>query len=88
MSTLLSIQRIIADQTGLSIHELEPRRPLDELGVDSLAVIEAMFLIENEFKVEMPSGQVTIRTVQDIADLVDQLLLKQLVERPLQEVHT
>lgn len=29
MSTLLTIQRIIADQTGLPIHELEPTRPLE-----------------------------------------------------------
>ena len=51
-------------------------RPLEELGVDSLTVIEAMFLLENEFKVDMPSGQVPIRTVQDIADLVNHLLLE------------
>jgi hypothetical protein len=41
-----------------------------------LALIEAMFLLESEFKVEMPSGQVPIRNIQDISDLVDQLLLE------------
>ena len=76
MSTLSTIQRIIADQTGLNVEELQPMRPLEELGVDSLTVIEAMFLLENEFKVDMPSGQVPIRTVQDIADLVNHLLLE------------
>ena len=76
MSTLSNIQRIIADQTGLNVQELQPARPLEELGIDSLAVIEAMFLLENEFKVEMPSGEAPIRTIQDIADLVDRLLLE------------
>jgi len=77
MKSLSTIQRIIADQTGLTVEELLPTRPLDELGVDSLAVIEAMFLLEDEFKVEMPFGQFPIRTIQDIADLVDHLLQKQ-----------
>jgi len=68
------VRRIIADQTGLRVEELEPTRPLEDLGIDSLLVIESMFVIENEFKVQMPDGQMPIRTVQDIADLVDQLV--------------
>ena len=83
MSTLATIQRIIADQTGVAVEELQPARPLEELGVDSLNVIESIFLIENEFKVEMPNPtvQVPIRTVQDIADIVDQLLLGREAEK-------
>jgi len=74
MRTLCVVRRIIADQTGLSEEELEPTRPLEELGVDSLAVIEAMFLLEDEFNIQMPDGQVPVRNVQDIADLVDKLM--------------
>ena len=73
MNTVARIQEIIAAQTGLPVEQLAPARPLDELGVDSLTVIEAMFLVENEFEVVMPSGAVSLRTVQDIADLVDRL---------------
>ncbi len=75
MSTLATVQRIIAGESGVSVEDLQPTRPLEELGIDSLAVIEAMFLLEREFKVQMPDGQVPTRTVQDIADLVDQLML-------------
>ncbi len=76
MNTLATVQRIIADQTGLFAMDLQPTRPLEELGIDSLTVIESMFLLEDEFKVEIPGGQAPIRTIQDIADLVEQLLLK------------
>lgn len=75
MSTLATVQRIIAGESGVSVEDLQPTRPLEELEIDSLAVIEAMFLLEREFKVQMPDGQVPTRTVQDIADPVDQLML-------------
>lgn len=74
MSTLATVQRIIADQSGLSLEVLEPTRPLEDLGIDSLVVIESMFVLEDEFNVKMPSGQTPIRNVQDIVDLVEQLL--------------
>jgi acyl carrier protein len=73
MSTLAIVQRIVAGQAGIGLGDLQPTRPLEELGIDSLAVIEAMFLLEDEFKIQMPAGQIPIQTIQDIADLVDQL---------------
>jgi acyl carrier protein len=77
MNTLFEIQGILSDQTGIGPDELLPARPLEELGIDSLAVTETMFRIEDEFKVVMPGGRVPIRTVQDIADLVDRLVREQ-----------
>ena len=74
MNTLTAVQHILSDQTGRGVNELQPDRSLDELGIDSLVVTETMFLLEDEFKVQMPGGQVPIRTVQDIANLVDRLV--------------
>ena len=71
------IQRILADQTGIGEIEFQPSRPLEELGIDSLAVTEAMFRLEDEFGIQMPSTQFPIRTTQDIADLVDRLKREQ-----------
>lgn len=77
MNTLPAVQRILADQTGIGVNELQPSRPLEELGIDSLAVTETMFLLEDEFSIQMPGGQVPLRTIQDIADLVDRLVREQ-----------
>ena len=74
MNTLPAVQRILADQTGIGVNDLQPLRPLEDLDIDSLVVTETMFLLEDKYKIQMPGGQVPIRTIQDIADLVDQLV--------------
>ncbi len=74
MSTLDTVQQIIADELDLKASDLDPVRPLEELGIDSLGVIEVMFKLEDSFGVKMPDERVPIRTVQDIADLVDRLM--------------
>lgn len=74
MDTLATIQRLIAEHAELKIEDLQPGRPLEELGVDSLAVLEVMFEIEETFGVRMPEERIPLRTVQDIADLVDRLV--------------
>ena len=53
--------------------DLDPARSLEELGVDSLTVIEVMFKLEDEFRIRIPEERVPIGNVQDIADLVDRL---------------
>ncbi len=58
----------------MKLEDLDPGRPLDELGIDSLSVLQAMFEIEDKFGIKMPDERVPIRTVQDIADIVDRLV--------------
>jgi len=74
MNTLRTVQELIAEDAELKIEDLQPGRPLEELGVDSLTVLEVMFKIEENFGVRMPEERVPLRTVQDIADLVDRLV--------------
>ena len=74
MSTLATVQRILAHEMDLPSGILDPTQPLTELGVDSLMVIEAMFQLENEFHIEMPREQVPLQSIQDIVDLVDRLV--------------
>ena len=54
--------------------DLDPGRPLDELGIDSLSVLQVMFEIEDKFGIKFPDERVPIRTMQDIADIVDRLV--------------
>ena len=74
MTNLAVIQQLIAASAEVPVESLDPNRPLDELNVDSLTVLEVMFDIEDKFNIKMPEERVPIRTVQDIADLVDRLV--------------
>lgn len=76
-STVAAVQKVISEELEIAISDLDPARPLDELGVDSLAIIEVMFTLEETFGVRMGDDRVPIRTVQDIADIVDRLLREQ-----------
>jgi acyl carrier protein len=71
------IQQLIAASAEVPVESLDPHRPLEELNVDSLTVLEVMFDIEEKFKIKMPEERVPIKTVQDIADLVDRLIAQQ-----------
>lgn len=77
MTTLDTIRRMIADKFDLKASDLEAGLPLDTLGIDSLAVTELMFDLEDEFKINIPYAPVEIKTLQDIAAIIDRLILEQ-----------
>ncbi len=77
MSSLETIQRMMSEQFDLKLEQLTPDAQLESLGVDSLSVIEFMFHIEDEFKIKLPDERVEIKTVQDIANVVDRLVAQQ-----------
>lgn len=76
MTTLVTVQQVLAEELDLKGEDLSPSRLLDELGVDSLGILEVMFKLEDTFGVKMPDQRVPIRTVQDIVDIVDKLVLE------------
>ena len=77
MSTLTIVQEMIATSAEIPIEKLDPNSPLEALEVDSLTVLEVMFDLEEKFGIKMPEERVPVRTVQDIADLVDRLVAEQ-----------
>jgi len=57
--------------------EIEIDNSLEELGVDSLAAIEIMFEVEEEFDLDIPgdAGKMSrLKTVRDVVDGVERLL--------------
>jgi acyl carrier protein len=77
MSSLETIQRMMAEQFDLKPEVLTPEAQLEGLGVDSLSVIEFMFNVEDEFKIKLPDERVEIKTVQDVANIVDRMIAEQ-----------
>ena len=54
MSVKDKVVQIIADQGLLDVTDLTLEATLDDLGIDSLGVVESIFAIEEEFDIEVP----------------------------------
>ena len=80
MTTLQTVQKLIASELDLDPAALDPNRPLQELGIDSLTVMECLFKIEDEFEISVSSSGLAVTTLQDIADMVDALVLAKATE--------
>ncbi|WP_435171459.1 acyl carrier protein [Falsirhodobacter sp. 1013] len=73
--------RIIADQALLDPSEVTPASTLAELGIDSMALVETIFAIEETFDVSVPfnanepaAGQFDISSVGSIVAAVEDLV--------------
>ena len=63
---------IIAEQLGVEVAELVPEANLlDDLGADSLDVVELTMALEEEFTIQVPDEDLeNIRTVKDTINYV------------------
>jgi acyl carrier protein len=77
MSTLEIIQNILVEKFSLDRAILTPDVTLDQLGIDSLTVLEMLFDIEDRFGLKINDDTPrTLHTLQDVVAYVDSLLLK------------
>jgi acyl carrier protein len=74
MSTLEVVQEMLMKEFDLTRDQVHPASNLSDLGVDSLATIEFLFLLEERFNLDLNSEPVPINTVGEIALEVDRLL--------------
>jgi acyl carrier protein len=74
MTSLIEVKlkEIIVDQIGVRESEIKPSSLLrEDLGVDSLDMIEITMAIEEEFGFDVPDDDVdSIKTFQDVVDYV------------------
>lgn len=78
MSSLQTIQRMMAEQFDLKLEDLSPDAQLDSLGLDSLSVIEFMFTLEDELNIKIANDRVEdFKTVGDVADIIDKIIATQ-----------
>ena len=73
---LEKIQEMLADALNLSVDKVTPdARIVDDLGADSLDVVELLSRLEDEFGIIIPDEEVeTLVTVQDVANEIEKLV--------------
>jgi len=72
MSIEARVRSIIADQLGITEEEIKPESKfIEDLGADSLDIVELIMAMEEEFQTEIPDEEAEkIRTVGDAIEYV------------------
>jgi acyl carrier protein len=81
MTTLQTLQNLLNKNFGVDPNRLDAQAKLDDLDIDSLAIVEVLFDVESQFGVTVPSEsvsrQVSLKTVGDLVDYIDRLVAEQ-----------
>lgn len=85
MAVLDKIKNILAEQALLTADDVTDTASLQDLGIDSLGVVEVIFAIEEEFDISVPfnandpdASNFDVSSVQAISAAVQQLIEQQL----------
>jgi acyl carrier protein len=80
------IHSIIAEQALIDVEDVKPESTPQALGLDSLAMVEIVFAVEEAFNITVPfnandpsASEFDISNVQAITDAVRNLIAKQKV---------
>ena len=81
MNTLDAIREILLANFDVTADSLQPEAKLADLAIDSLAVIEVLFEVEDRFKITIPSApaatQSQLGTIDDLVAYIDRLIAEQ-----------
>ncbi|MET3105274.1 acyl carrier protein [Oxalobacteraceae bacterium GrIS 2.11] len=71
MTTFSTVAKLLAERLEVSLDQVQPDTKLDDLGADSLTVMELIFDLEDEFKISLGDERPTLVVVQDIVDHIE-----------------
>ena len=84
MEVRQTVLAILAEQALLEPSDIEPGQTPEELGLDSMGMVECVFAIEEAFDIEVPfnanapgEGGFDISTVSSIVAAVERLVAEQ-----------
>ena len=74
MSTFEKVRDIVVEQLGVEADEVALESTfIDDLGADSLDIVELIMAFEEEFNIEIPvEAAEKIKSVQDVVTYIDQ----------------
>ena len=73
MSTFEQVKKIVVEQLGAEPDEVQMSSTfVDDLGADSLDIVELIMAFEEEFNIEIPDEKSEkIKTVEDVVKYID-----------------
>ena len=75
MDVAEKVKEIIAEELALDLEEVTEDATFDDLGADSLDIVEVVMAFEDEFDVAIPDEDAEdIATVQDAIDYIEDIL--------------
>ena len=77
MSSLKELQELIQEKYGTEMAALDPHDSMREKGLDSLALVEFVFAIEDHFSITIPDNDPDVDTLAKLAALVDSIKASQ-----------
>ena len=74
MATFDKVRDIVVEQLGVEADDVTMESTfIDDLGADSLDIVELIMAFEEEFSIEIPDEAAEkIKTVQDVVNYIDQ----------------
>ena len=72
--------QILAKEFEVATELINPAARMDQLAIDSLAVLEVIFRLEDEFKISFPQDPGELKTVGDLVSAIDRLATEQRVQ--------
>jgi acyl carrier protein len=72
--TFEGLRNIIAKDYRLSPEALTPETSLEDIEIDSLGLIELIFVLEDEFRVKAPDARREFATLGEVAAFIDELI--------------
>jgi acyl carrier protein len=77
MDSLALIREFLQNRLGISPELVVAEAPLNELGIDSLMMLELMFEFEDRFGITLAKGLKSPKTVGEMVVLMDRLRSEQ-----------
>jgi acyl carrier protein len=73
VSTFEQVKKIVKEQLGVEEDEIQMSSTfVDDLGADSLDIVELIMAFEEEFNIEIPDEKAEkIKTVEDVVKYID-----------------
>ena len=77
MNSLMDLQGLIQEKFGIDPATLDPHASIRGAGLDSLALVEFLFEVEDRFGISVPDEYSNIDTLAELAAVVDSVRAKQ-----------
>lgn len=74
MSSLTALQDLVQSKFGIDPATLDPHASMREKGFDSLALVEFLFAVEDQYGISIPDEYSSIDTLAQLAEAVDKLV--------------